>query len=46
MAGDLRIRERVVIEGVTTPSLEALSDESSAAHWETWTSAVITIARP
>ncbi len=29
MAGDLRIRERVVIEGVTTPSLEALSDEST-----------------
>ena len=26
--------------------LKALGDESNPAHWETWTSAVITIARP
>ena len=26
--------------------LKALGDESNAAHWETWTSPVITIARP
>ena len=26
--------------------LKALGDESNPAHWETWTSPVITIARP
>ena len=26
--------------------LKALGDESNPAHWETWTTSVITIARP
>jgi hypothetical protein len=26
--------------------LKALGDESNPAHWETWTTPVITIARP
>jgi len=31
---------------VTVSVLKALGDESNPAHWETWTSPVITIARP
>jgi hypothetical protein len=26
--------------------LKALGDQSNPAHWETWTSPIITIARP
>jgi minor extracellular serine protease Vpr len=31
---------------VTVSVLKALGDESTPAHWETWTSSTITIARP
>ena len=31
---------------VTVSVLKALGDENNPAHWETWTSAKITIARP
>ncbi|MCK6429934.1 MAG: S8 family serine peptidase [Burkholderiaceae bacterium] len=31
---------------VTVSVLKALGDESNPAHWETWTSPVITVARP
>lgn len=31
---------------VTVSVLKALGDESNPAHWETWTSPVITLARP
>ena len=31
---------------VTVSVLKALGDENNPAHWETWTSPEITIARP
>jgi len=31
---------------VTVSVLKALGDENDPAHWEAWTSPVITIARP
>jgi len=31
---------------VKVSALKAMGDESNPAHWETWTSSVITIARP